>query len=64
MQKQIHSPTIRIKGNANAVRDLEIKTDGGNLGVRTERKEKVKLRKQQFCIKKSEFASSISIALP
>jgi hypothetical protein len=29
------------EGNTDAVRDLEIKTDGGNLGAGTERKEKV-----------------------
>jgi hypothetical protein len=46
MRKQIHSSTIRIEGNANAVRNLEIKTGGGNLGVRIERKEKKKLGKE------------------
>jgi hypothetical protein len=46
MRKQIHSSTIRFEGNANAVRDLEIKTDGGNLGVGTERKANVKLGKE------------------
>jgi hypothetical protein len=46
MRKQIHSSTIQIERNVDAIRDLEIKTDGGNLRVGTERKEKVKLGKE------------------
>jgi hypothetical protein len=41
----MHSSTIQIEGNTDAVRDLEIKNDGGNLGVGTESKEEVKLGK-------------------
>jgi Fic family protein len=38
----VHSSTTQIEGNTDAVRDLEIKTDGGNFGAGTERKEIVK----------------------
>jgi hypothetical protein len=46
MRKQTHSSTIQIEENTDAVRDLEIKTNAKNLGVGTERKEKVKLGKE------------------